>query len=160
MSILLDDKVMLAEPLRFPKVSSGLSGLLSRSGTNAPMDGGDGIPFSVRYAPNFDGQAGALYLFRDSVSDATFLSLSETTAADTSSAKTALAARSANANEGGNNSCGARPSTPRRRSSAGPTWTGGPPRLSRSTPRVLARRARAPASAAAGIAPLLFFFNE
>ena len=81
LSIILDGKVMLTEPLKFPNVtyseveasspSHQLLGL--RRSTNTTT-------LTVRFGADFEGQAGALYLFNDNISDSTLRALHEVTA--------------------------------------------------------------------------------
>jgi hypothetical protein len=62
-SVMLDGKTMVTEPLKFPHISDSASKSLS-----------------LTFGANFDGQTGAIYVFHDNVSDATFKSLYGTTA--------------------------------------------------------------------------------
>jgi hypothetical protein len=81
LSIILDGKVMLTEPLKFPNItyseveasspSHQLLGL--RRSTNTTT-------LTVRFGADFEGQAGALYLFNDNISDSTLRALHEVTA--------------------------------------------------------------------------------
>lgn len=82
-SVMLDGKLMLTEPLKFPCTSgpgnetttptkSFLAGLqLSKLHT---------LSLTVQFGAHFEGQAGALYLFCDNVSDATLRALYHVTA--------------------------------------------------------------------------------
>ena len=92
-SILLDGKLMLTEPLKFPKVSGG-GGVAVPSPIIASSSkfgvGSAGVPFTVKFANNFDGQTGALYVFKDYVSDATLLSLFELTSIKCSTKSTTI----------------------------------------------------------------------
>eukprot|EP00978_Attheya_sp_CCMP212_P002151 scaffold4441_cov48-Attheya_sp.AAC.1 len=100
-SILLDGKLMTTGAFKFPKVSSSSgimknplassgSLLLRRSmgagfmkvATPPSTIGND--KFHVKLGANFDGQTGALYLFNEQVSDATFKALFEVSAGNTS----------------------------------------------------------------------------
>jgi hypothetical protein len=62
-SIMLDGKTMVTEPLKFPKIKESKTSELT-----------------LTLAKKFDGQTGALYVFHDNVSDATFRALYEVTA--------------------------------------------------------------------------------
>jgi hypothetical protein len=82
-SVMLDGKLMLTEPLKFPSTSgqgnemttppkSFLAGLqLSKLQTQS---------LTIQFGAHFEGQAGALYLFCDNVSDATLRALYHVTA--------------------------------------------------------------------------------
>jgi hypothetical protein len=82
-SIFLDGKLILTEPLKFPNTSysgqdestsaiSFLSGLQSNKQNSTTL--------VIQFGSNFEGQAGALYLFNDNVSDATLRALFRATA--------------------------------------------------------------------------------
>ena len=80
-TIMLDGKVMLTEPLKFPNVSfvendpaTNPSNLLSALRKNYSTS------MNVQFGANFEGQTGALYVFNDNVSDATLRALYEVTA--------------------------------------------------------------------------------
>ena len=62
-SIMLDGKIMVTEPLKFPNIKESKTSELT-----------------LTLAKKFDGQTGALYVFHDNVSDATFRALYEVTA--------------------------------------------------------------------------------
>lgn len=78
-SVLLDGKVMLTEPLKFPNTTSHEE----QSGSSATKSFLAGLQITklhsttmtVQLGANFEGQAGALYLFNDNVSDATLRAL-------------------------------------------------------------------------------------
>lgn len=62
LSIILDGKLMLTEPFKFPVIPEPVKSLTLQMGSN------------------FDGQTGSLYVFHDNVSQATFKALYEVTA--------------------------------------------------------------------------------
>jgi hypothetical protein len=82
-SVMLDGKIMMTEPLKFPTTpsfdfqvmsspKSFLSGLqIGKANT---------MSLTIRFGVNFEGQAGALYVFSDNVSDATLKSIYHVTA--------------------------------------------------------------------------------
>ena len=84
LSIMLDGKIMLTESLAFPKIlesdfrqeaSSLLGSTLRRS-----ISSHSRLNLNLLVGDNgFDGETGAIYIFNDSVSDATFRALYETT---------------------------------------------------------------------------------
>ena len=82
-SVLLDGKLMLTEPLKFPTTSCQENGVAS-----TPKSFLSGLQISkvhttsltVQFGAHFEGQAGALYLFNDNVSDATLRALYHVTA--------------------------------------------------------------------------------
>jgi PH domain associated with Beige/BEACH/Domain of unknown function (DUF4704) len=85
LSILLDGKTMLNESLPFPRVghnefdllesSSLLAAGLRRSSSTAPA----GLNLNIKIGVDFDGQLGSIYLFKETVSDASFRALYEAT---------------------------------------------------------------------------------
>ena len=80
LSIIVDGKVLLTEPLKFPNITysevetttpSSLLGLRRTTNTTT---------LTVQFGADFEGQTGALYLFNDNISDATLRALHEVTA--------------------------------------------------------------------------------
>lgn len=82
-SVLLDGKLLLTEPLKFPATSSQEQNLAA-----APKSFLAGLQIgkphattvTIQFGSNFDGQTGALYLFQDNVSDATLRAVYRSTA--------------------------------------------------------------------------------
>ena len=73
-TVFIDGKIMLSKELKFPKISTStvIGNKLSTPATSL-------TPLKIQFANNFDGQTGALYVFKDFVSDATFQALFEVT---------------------------------------------------------------------------------
>jgi hypothetical protein len=93
-SIMLDGKTMLTEPLKFPKVTDDefqsenkaavfLQRAVRRSTSRT------GLSLNVTFGGNFDGQTGALYLFHENVSDATLRAIYEVSAGTAGTVKKA-----------------------------------------------------------------------
>jgi hypothetical protein len=83
-SVMLDGKILLTESLPFPKIidsdfneestgTSLLKSTLRRSTPNASLN------MTLKFGSHFDGQTGALHIFNDNVSDASFRALYEMT---------------------------------------------------------------------------------
>ena len=83
-SVMLDGKIMLTESLPFPKISDAdfaeesagttlLKSTLRRNSSHSSMN------VTMTFGSNFEGQTGALHIFNDNVSDASFRALYEMT---------------------------------------------------------------------------------
>jgi len=79
-SVMLDGKIMITESLQFPKMSdsdfaeeSSLMSTLRRSAGHSSLN------MTLKFGDNFEGQTGAIHVFNDNVSDASFRALYEAT---------------------------------------------------------------------------------
>ena len=81
-SVLLDGKLMLTESLKFPTTTSPESAKISPQSFLSGLHLGktNTLSLTVQFGAQFEGQAGALYLFSDNVSDATLKALYHVTA--------------------------------------------------------------------------------
>ena len=76
-TIMLDGKVMMTEPLRFPKISSSGESVSHAASSNKSEEGE--MSYTIAAGTNFSGQLSQLHVFHDYVSDATLKALYEET---------------------------------------------------------------------------------
>jgi Domain of unknown function (DUF4704) len=90
LSIMLDGKAMLTEPLNFPQVtdvdfseesyySAQTASSLLKNSFRKSAAAPSSLNITLTFGQNLEGQTGALYVFNDNVSDASFRSLYELT---------------------------------------------------------------------------------
>jgi Domain of unknown function (DUF4704) len=82
-SVMLDGKIMMTEPLKFPSTPSYDFQVISSPKSflsGLQIGKTNSMSLTIRFGVNFEGQAGALYIFSDNVSDATLKSIYRFTA--------------------------------------------------------------------------------
>jgi len=80
LTIMLDGKVLLTEPLKFPSITYSDAEVPSPSNLLGLRRSANTTTLTVQFGADFEGQTGALYLFNDNISDATLRALHEVTA--------------------------------------------------------------------------------